>query len=62
MTSIGPRCHELRIPDGDANWRIIYRMDSDHIVIAEVFKKKTRKTLEDVIAISRERLGRYDHA
>ena len=43
MPSIGRRCHELRIPDEDVTWRIIYRTDSDAIVIAEVFAKKTGK-------------------
>ena len=27
MPSIGRRCQELRIDDGDAAWRIIYRVD-----------------------------------
>jgi phage-related protein len=44
MPSIGPRCHELRVPDRDQTWRIVLRIDSDAIVIAEVFPKKTRAT------------------
>ena len=42
MPSIGKRCHELRIRDGDADkmWRIVYRIDPDAILIAEVFPKK----------------------
>jgi phage-related protein len=40
MASIGRRVHELRIPDADVNWRIIYRIDADAIVIGEVFAKK----------------------
>lgn len=62
MPSIGTRCHELRISDDPVKWRIIYRVDSDAIVIVEVFKKKTQKTPASVIAISRQRLGRYDNA
>ena len=62
MPTVGLRCHELRIADATAQWRIIYRIDPDAIVIAEVFRKKTRRTPWDVIARSRERLGRYDHA
>jgi hypothetical protein len=27
MPSIGRRCHELRINDGDLSWRIVYRVD-----------------------------------
>jgi ribosome-binding protein aMBF1 (putative translation factor) len=27
MPALGPRCHELRIQDAGATWRIIYRLD-----------------------------------
>ena len=37
MTTVGPRCHELRVVDQQVTWRIIYRVDPDAIVIAEVF-------------------------
>ena len=33
MPSVGRRCHELRVRDRDRNWRILYRVDSDAIVI-----------------------------
>ncbi len=62
MPSIGPRCHELRINDSTGSWRIIYRVDIDAIVIAEIFKKKTQQTPQRLIEISRERLRRYDDA
>ena len=62
MPSIGPRCHELRITDADKIWRIIYRIDVDAIVLAEVFKKKTDKTPISVIKVSKDRLRRYDNA
>lgn len=62
MPDIGPRCHELRINDAAGNWRIIYRLDQDAIVIAEVFRKKTRQTPQDVKEVSKERLRRYDNA
>ena len=62
MPSMGTRCHELRIPDAGAQWRIIYRVDPDAIVIAEVFKKQTRTTPKNVMEISRDRLRRYDDA
>lgn len=62
MPSIGPHCHELRITDEQVKWRILYRMDHDAIVIAEVFKKKTRRTPLDEINAARERLRRYDDA
>lgn len=60
MPSIGPRCHELRVRDGEHNWRIVYRIDSDAILIAEIFRKKTRKTPPKTIELSRQRLARYD--
>jgi len=59
MPSIGVRCHELRIQDRTATWRIVYRIDSDAIVILEVFEKKTRSTPQHVIDVCRERLKRY---
>lgn len=60
MPRIGPRCHELRIVDEGNTWRIVYRVDPDAIVIADVVAKKTRHTPQRVIATSRHRLQRYD--
>jgi phage-related protein len=62
MPSIGPRCHELRINDANSTWRLIYRVDPDAIVIAEVFAKKTEKTPKDVIQACKTRLKEYDNA
>ena len=62
MATIGRRCHELRIPDESATWRIIYRLDRDAVVILEVFSKKARSTPRRVIETCRARLGRYDEA
>jgi phage-related protein len=59
MPSIGPRCHELRITDERMDWRIVYRMDPDAIVIVEVFEKKTRKTPQSVVDTCRRRLRDY---
>lgn len=58
--SIGPGCHELRIRDAGQNWRIIYRIDSDAIVIVEVFPKKTGETPRSVINRCQRRLRAYD--
>jgi phage-related protein len=44
MPAVGARCHELRIMDESVTWRIVYRIDPDAIVIAEVFAKKTAQT------------------
>ena len=60
MSSIGPRCHELRINDRNATWRIVYRIDTDAIVILEVFKKTTARTPVPVIDTCKRRLRMYD--
>jgi phage-related protein len=62
MPSIGPACHELRVRDETKNWRIVYRLDSDAIVIADVFAKSTRQTPKHVIENCQRRLSRYDKA
>jgi phage-related protein len=62
MPSIGPRCHELRIRDENRNWRVLYWLDTDAIVIAEVFAKTTRQTPKQVLAVCRRRLRLYDEA
>ena len=60
MPSIGTRCHELRVPDRDKTWRIVYRTDPDAVVIAEVFEKKTRTTPKRIIETVQRRLRLYD--
>ncbi len=60
MPTIGPRCHELRIKDANNNWRIIYRVDEDAILIVEVFAKSTRETPHRIIELCRKRLTRYN--
>ncbi|MBN2321118.1 MAG: type II toxin-antitoxin system RelE/ParE family toxin [Acidobacteria bacterium] len=62
MPVIGERCHELRVIDVDKTWRIIYRIDSDAIVILDIYSKKTRTTPQLVIDRSRKRLREYDDA
>ena len=56
---MGVRCHELRIPDGDLTWRIVYRIDTDAVIILEVFAKKTATTPKHVIDVCKERLKVY---
>lgn len=60
MPSVGLRCHELRVTDRGQSWRIVYRIDDDAIVIAEVFSKKTRRAPRDVIDTCQKRLKAYD--
>jgi len=62
MPSIGTHCHELRVGDSSGNWRIVYRVDEDAIVILEVFKKKTSQTPTVVIETCQARLKEYDDA
>jgi hypothetical protein len=37
MPSVASGCHELRIVDGDLNWRIMYYIATDAVVILDVF-------------------------
>ncbi len=60
MPTVGARCHELRIPDGKLTWRIMYRIDSDALIIIEVFAKKTATTPKRVIGICKKRLKVYN--
>ena len=62
MPSIGKGCHALRIRDSasDKIWRIIYRIDPDAILIAEVIAKKTQKTPQQVISTCQKRFATYD--
>lgn len=62
MPVIGERCHELRVVDNKATWRIIYRIDTDAIVILDGFSKKTRATPKSVISRSIKRMREYDNA
>lgn len=57
---IGTRCHELRLNDEDQTWRIVYRLDSDAILILDVFTKKTQATPRAVLTTCKHRLKRYD--
>lgn len=60
MPGIGKHCYELRLNDAGKTWRLIYRLDADAIIIAEVFCKKTRTTPDSVIQECRKRLRHYD--
>ncbi|HEY9515221.1 MAG TPA: type II toxin-antitoxin system RelE/ParE family toxin [Gemmatimonadaceae bacterium] len=60
MPSIGQRCHELRVVDTGKTWRLIYRIDAEAIVIADVFQKTTARTPTRVIDDCRRRLRLYD--
>ena len=57
---LGPRCGVIRVRDEGHNWRIVYRVDPDAILIFEVYAKKTRTIPQDVIERSKKRLKDYD--
>lgn len=60
LPSRGPRCHELRVRDENRSWRIVYRVDSDAILILDVFSKKSQATPTHVLAACRRRMKDYD--
>jgi phage-related protein len=62
LTDVGKRCGVLRVRDAGHNWRIMYRLDADAVLILEVYSKKTRKIPDEVIERCQERLKRYDEA
>ena len=60
LPDVGRRCGALRVRDAEHNWRIMYRIDSDAVLILEVYSKKTRKIPNKVIERCRKRLRQYD--
>ena len=62
MPSLGTGCYELRIVDDRRNWRIIYHLAEEAIVILHVFEKKSRKTPSRIIDICRRRLRAFFEA
>jgi phage-related protein len=60
MPPVGPRCHELRVVDEERTRRLVYRVDPDAIVIADVFPKTTQQTPVRVVADCKRRLRLYD--
>ena len=59
---VGPRCGALRIRDAGHNWRIMYRTDTDAVLILDVYSKKTRQIPDEVIERCKIRLKQYDEA
>ena len=57
---VGPRCGALRVRDSQHNWRIMYRVDEDLILVIDVYDKKTRKIPDQVIDRCKQRLRIYD--
>ena len=59
MAAVGAGCHELRIVDAKMNWRIMYHIAADAIVILDVVHKQTAATPRAVIAGCQRRLADY---
>ncbi len=59
IREIGRRVHELRVNDLHETWRVIYRVDPDAIVIAEVFSRKTRSLPQHIIKACAKRYREY---
>jgi phage-related protein len=62
LSDVSSRCGALRVRDAEHNWRIMYRIDSDAVLVVEVYPKKTRKIPDEVIERCRQRLKQYDAA
>jgi phage-related protein len=60
LPSLGARCHELRVNDGDVTWRVVYRVDPDAVLVAAVFPKKTRRVPKRILEACRGRFAVYD--
>ena len=59
MPSIGSGCHELRIRDRGAVWRIFYFIDADAIVLLAITDKTTRQTPQRALDNCKRRLKDY---
>jgi phage-related protein len=59
MPSVGAGCHELRIVDDNVNWRIMYHIATDAVVILDVFRKRTEATPNTVIVACQRRLAEF---
>ena len=59
MPVIGKQCHELRIQDAGRTWRIVYYIDTEAIIILDVFPKTTQTTPRTIIATCKARLELY---
>jgi phage-related protein len=62
MPGIGARCHELRVRDENHNWRVVYWIDVDAVLVIAVFAKTTPKTPKPIIDACKARLRDYDQA
>lgn len=59
LPTVGPKCGELRVRDANHNWRIVYFVDDEAIVILDVFAKTSPQEQKQSIARCRTRLADY---
>ena len=59
MPAIGKNCHELRITDATASWRVFYAIEPVAIVILDVITKKTEKTPLAVLDSCGKRIAEF---
>jgi phage-related protein len=59
MPVVGAACHELRVRDRPVQWRIMYHIAPDAIVILDAFPKTTAATPKSVLAECRARLAGF---
>ncbi len=52
-------CHELKVKDERHDWRVVYAVESDAIVILEVFGKGSKRTPKHVKETCRRRVREY---
>jgi len=43
MPDIGNACHELRVKDASGEWRLVFALTADAIVVLDVFQKKNAR-------------------
>lgn len=62
MPRIGRGVHELRVADRETkvDWRIVYRIDVDAILVVHWFEKGSRITPGRIVDLCKRRLERYD--
>lgn len=60
MSGIGIHCHELRVRDDRIDWRIVYRLDEDAVIVVAVFEKRTQRTPKIMVDLCRVRLRKFD--
>lgn len=60
MPGIGRGCHELRASGRCGEWRLIYQIRREAILVLDLFQKKTRETPCEVIQKCRIRIQNYE--